>query len=309
MNKTWGRRAVVLAAVMFGLSTAGCGLGTNAANGNQSGSTLPGVPSATVGSTQIPAQLVAKEAKFEVLSQPGTVLGPAAYGQALTNLIDQTLVLKNHPVSPSASEVAQVFAQEQSYLESTHHTAGGISAILRTQGLTVNDVKGFIRQFVAVRTALGEVLASQVGPAAQAAYVHAHPGQFEQADVRHILVKSQTLAETLLSRLKNGASFGALAKQYSTDPGSRDHGGEYRGVLPGQMVPPFNAATFGWPVGKIGIVHSVYGWHVLQVLNRKPLALARAEQMAYAPVFTAAVNHYLSQLRRQIRVVVHSGKK
>ena len=39
-------------------------------------------------------------------------------------------------------------------------------------------------------------------------------------DVRHILVNSKKLADTIESQLKSGGDFGALAKKYSKDPGS-----------------------------------------------------------------------------------------
>src|SRR6185437_15892196 len=90
-------------------------------------------------------------------------------------------------------------------------------------------------------------------------------------EVRHILVNNKNLAETIETKLKNGASFAALAKQYSKDTGSAAHGGKLcvaHGGTSGacqQTVPPFDKAAFSLKTNEISQpVHSVYGWHIIQ---------------------------------------------
>jgi foldase protein PrsA len=93
-------------------------------------------------------------------------------------------------------------------------------------------------------------------------------------EVRHILVNSKSLAETLEQKLKNGASFAALAKKYSKDTGSAAHGGKLcvaHGGSSGacsQTVAPFDKAAFSLKTNEISQpVHSVYGWHIIQALS------------------------------------------
>ena len=58
------------------------------------------------------------------------------------------------------------------------------------------------------------------------------------------LPKFEAKANDILKQVKAGGDFAALAKQYSDDPGSKDKGGEYEGVVRGQMDPAFEQAAF-----------------------------------------------------------------
>src|SRR5689334_11021489 len=77
----------------------------------------------------------------------------------------------------------------------------------------------------------------------------------ESVKVRHILFKTQgkppaeepkikAQAEEVLKQVKAGANFGELVKKYSEDTGSVANGGEYAGVVRGQMMPEFEQAAF-----------------------------------------------------------------
>ncbi|CAM4050877.1 MULTISPECIES: peptidylprolyl isomerase [Flavobacterium] len=78
--------------------------------------------------------------------------------------------------------------------------------------------------------------------------------------------EAQALANSLLAQAKsNPDGFAALASANSDDPGSKDKGGEYDNIAPGQMVPTFNDFVFNNPVGSIGVVETDYGFHVIKV--------------------------------------------
>ena len=109
-------------------------------------------------------------------------------------------------------------------------------------------------------------------------------------DVRHILVgyeggtedengnvtysdaekaAAKEKAEAILKEWTDGAktedSFADLAKEKSTDPGSKENGGLYEGVYPGQMVAPFEEWCFdaSRQAGDTGVVQTDYGYHVM----------------------------------------------
>lgn len=112
----------------------------------------------------------------------------------------------------------------------------------------------------------------------------------ERAKVRHILLMTQgkpadevakikAKAEALRKQVTN-ANFGDLAQKNSEDPGSKDKGGDLGWVMRGQMVPPFEAASFTQKPGEIGpIVTTQYGFHIVQVEDRQPAHLQTFDEV------------------------------
>jgi peptidyl-prolyl cis-trans isomerase D len=117
-------------------------------------------------------------------------------------------------------------------------------------------------------------------------YYNEHQQQFqvpEQVRVRHILIKvpqnadaktvaaAQAKAEDILKQLHNGANFAELAKKYSDDPGSRADGGELGFIQHGATVPEFDRTAFALQPGQLsGVIRTQFGFHILQVEERKP---------------------------------------
>jgi parvulin-like peptidyl-prolyl isomerase len=116
----------------------------------------------------------------------------------------------------------------------------------------------------------------KVSDAAAQKYYGANTSSFttpKTREVRHILVSNKGLADTIETKLKNGASFAALAKKYSKDTGSAAHGGKLcvaHGGTSGacqQTVAPFDKAAFSLKTDEISQpVKSVYGYHIIQAL-------------------------------------------
>ena len=77
-------------------------------------------------------------------------------------------------------------------------------------------------------------------------------------------------AEALLDSLKHGADFAELAKKYSQDPGSASDGGDLGWAKRGQFVPEFEHAVYALKPGEIsGIVETQFGFHIIQLLQRR----------------------------------------
>jgi parvulin-like peptidyl-prolyl isomerase len=93
-----------------------------------------------------------------------------------------------------------------------------------------------------------------------------------QVWARHILVSDGSLADELVERLKNGEDFGALAREYSTDTGSAQNGGDLGWFGHGVMVPDFESAAFA--LEKSGDfttkpVQSSFGIHIIQLIAKQ----------------------------------------
>ena len=72
---------------------------------------------------------------------------------------------------------------------------------------------------------------------------------------------------------KTEDSFGKLAKDNSTDTGSKDKGGLYENVTPGQMVNSFSTLCFdsSRKAGDTDIVKSDYGYHIMYFVGKGDL--------------------------------------
>ena len=95
----------------------------------------------------------------------------------------------------------------------------------------------------------------------------------QEYKVQHILVKSEKQAKQLIAKLKKGASFDKLAKQYSMDPGSKANGGSLDWVTPNSLVKPFSDAMVKLQKGQYTAapVQTPYGWHIIKLDDVRPL--------------------------------------
>ena len=81
--------------------------------------------------------------------------------------------------------------------------------------------------------------------------------------------QAKAKAETLLAQAQaNPGSFMMLALTNSDDS-SAQQGGDLGYFGPGQMVKPFNDYVFNNPVGKIGLVESEFGYHIINVTDKQ----------------------------------------
>lgn len=83
--------------------------------------------------------------------------------------------------------------------------------------------------------------------------------------------EAKAKANDLLKQLQGGANFANLAEANTNDNGSKTTGGKYENIQKGQMVPTFDDYIFNNPIGKLGVVESDFGFHVLKVdkINEK----------------------------------------
>jgi len=91
----------------------------------------------------------------------------------------------------------------------------------------------------------------------------------EEVHARHILVASEDEAKAIVTQLKGGADFAAIAKEKSKDPGAAN-GGDLGYFTKDQMVPEFAEAAFKLDKGQISDpVHSQFGWHIIKVEDKR----------------------------------------
>jgi hypothetical protein len=129
----------------------------------------------------------------------------------------------------------------------------------------------------------------KVDAAAIKAYYDEHASEFSQTCVSHILfsvndatgapdqAKTAAQADALKAQaadvkrqIDGGADFAAMAKQYSTDGGSKDTGGDLQCGPAGRFVPEFEQAMDKLAVGQVSDpVQTQFGQHLIKVTDRK----------------------------------------
>jgi len=90
---------------------------------------------------------------------------------------------------------------------------------------------------------------------------------------------AKKLADSVYAAVKGGADFGALAAKYSTDiqlnqqtgqfTGSKLKGGDLGFFGYGSMVPEFNEYSFKNSPGSKGLVHTRFGYHIIEIMAQK----------------------------------------
>ena len=130
---------------------------------------------------------------------------------------------------------------------------------------------------------------------------------------RHILLRSRAgLSDQDAERRLQGyrdqvraktADFGDLAKKYSED-GSAPNGGNLGWMGPGDLVPEFEFAMNRLQIGEISNpVKTEFGWHLIQVLERREaqLSVEKQRQFARAAIrerkFEQAYQDWIRELR------------
>ncbi len=111
----------------------------------------------------------------------------------------------------------------------------------------------------------------------------------EEVNARHILIaakkgdsaaeeKAKEKIKTIEERLKK-EDFGKVAKELSEDPGSKDKGGELGFFSQGKMVREFEAAAFSLKPNEVSQpIQTDYGFHIIQVLEKRPAEIKTFEQ-------------------------------
>jgi peptidyl-prolyl cis-trans isomerase SurA len=195
----------------------------------------------------------------------------------------------------------------QLFYEAIRNTGGG-----QVAGSVVKSPAGFHVLKVLDRRAIGVAPARQQ---ASAQDVSTTPQNIPitQTMSRHILLKNRPgLTDQDADRRLQGyrdqvraktADFGELAKKYSED-GSAANGGNLGWMSPGDLVPEFEQAMNRLQIGEVSNpVKSEFGWHLIQVLERREaqLTVERQREFARAAIREKKFNQAYEDWVRELR--------
>jgi len=135
----------------------------------------------------------------------------------------------------------------------------------------------------------------------------------KQTHARHILIRpsaevSDEQARTTLAglrlKIEKGEKFAMLASQYSEDPVSKTQGGDLGWAAPGDFVGVFENVANNLEINQISEpFKSPFGWHILEVLERRDhnLAQSNKENQARNAIRKRKIDEELRLWLRRIR--------
>ncbi len=149
------------------------------------------------------------------------------------------------------------------------------------------------------------------------------PVVITQTHARHILIKTSEIVSDadakkrimeIKQRIDNGADFAEQAKRYSDD-GSAQQGGDLDWLSPGQTVKEFEEEMNKLQPKQMGVVQSQFGWHLIQVLERRNTDVSAQQQRQQARMSIGMLKSdeqyqdWLRQLRDRAFVEYHNDAK
>jgi foldase protein PrsA len=181
---------------------------------------------------------------------------PSFQEQVLDQVIDQILLhqlASEEGITATPEEVDAEIAEIQAQIQQDGSFADWDS-FLAANNLTEELIRSLLAD---------QILADGL------AEIHGGSSVVEQVNASHILVETEETGQEVLDKLDAGEDFAALAAEYSTDPGSKDQGGDLGWFPRGMMVPEFEEAAFALEAGETSeLVQSDFGFHIIRVHDK-----------------------------------------
>jgi len=129
----------------------------------------------------------------------------------------------------------------------------------------------------------------------------------KQYKARHILVKEEAEAKQVLADLQNSGDFAKIAAEKSTDPGSKENGGQLDWSEAEAYAQPFGEALKGLKKGEMTKepVKTNYGYHIIELQDVRTLPFAPLEQVKaqiQQTLANKAREDYISGLRAKAKI-------
>ena len=197
---------------------------------------------------------------------------------------------------------------QQLFYEAIRNTGGG-----QVTNAVVKSPAGYHVLKVLDRRAISSAPVQQQAVPQESASTTPQNISITQTMARHILLKNRAgLTDQDAERRLQGyrdqvraktADFAEIAKKYSED-GSAPNGGDLGWMGPGDLVPEFEQAMNRLQIGEVSNpVKSEFGWHLIQVLERREAQLTVEKQREFARAairerkFEQAYQDWIRELR------------
>ena len=197
---------------------------------------------------------------------------------------------------------------------------------LAANNLSLDIIKTKLWSAVAAKKLVNEVVVSRIDVTDEdiAKLYEATKGRFytpPSAELSHIVIEvpedataeqyaeAKAKAELVLKKLREGADFAEMAREYSDDPNKME-GGKIGVLRPGRMPSEFDAAAFALKQGEISdVVKTKYGYHIIKAGNVTPESIVPLEDakegitlLLKKTKIEMAEKSYMEQLLRSAKI-------
>ena len=208
----------------------------------------------------------------------------------LERLLYQKLMLAQAQFDSLKADNGQVNAEVEARISSFINQFGGQQQMEKYYGKSLSQIKSDLHDIIKDQMLSQQVQQKiiknvTVTPSEVRQYYHSLPKDSIPLIKAEYVIRQLVLAPPitvkerlrvkkellkLRQRVLNGESFSTLAILYSEDPGSAKKGGELGFFGKGQLEPQFAAAAEKLKPGQISdVVHTKYGYHIIQMIAKK----------------------------------------
>lgn len=308
---------------LLALGAAACGGGEKTAD-DVPANAIALVDGEEVLKSEFEALFTRAEASYKARDQEFPKTGTAEYDDLKKRAVEFLVQQRQFALAAADNDVEVTDAEVQERVEKIKKDSFGgdekkFNDALEKEGLTLEDAEKAFRDQI-LQEKLYKQVTEKVKPteAELTKYYEDNEEQFSQPesrDVRHILVKSKKKADELYAELQGGADFAKLAKEHSTDPGTKKNGGELP-VSKGSTVAPFDKVAFDLKTGEYSKpVKTEFGWHLIMAKSDVRPATTTPfediktsiEQQLSQEKQQTAINEWLAELKELYPVVYAVG--
>ena len=239
--------------------------------------------------------------------------------QGLNRLVTQSVLLQKATelnLKPSDDDINSKIDETMNGYKTQYPEEGQFESALQQAGITMDELKESIKKGIILDAVQTDMLKdiTVADDEIQTYYDENKESKYTVgagATAAHILVADEETAKSLKAKLDAGADFATLAKENSTDPGSKDKGGSY-GFMPynsTQFVAEFMDAFKTLKEGEVSApVKSQFGYHLIKATGIKgeeitPLEKVKEEikstllQQKQGTAFNSKVEEWKTELK------------
>jgi peptidyl-prolyl cis-trans isomerase C len=231
-----------------------------------------------------------EEAMTQVQARAGQPIPADQRDKIVRAILDQLIsfrLLRQESTSRNVAVPDSDLEARITEIKSQFKSDEAFTQVLAEQKLTPETLRANLREGMQIDQMIdAEVNArAAVTPEQVEAFYTGNPGEFQRAErirASHILVRiapdadaatkeqARTKVADLLTQVRAGGDFAALAKQHSDDPGSGPGGGDLGFFERGQMVGPFEEAAFGLMPGQTSeAIETQFGLHIIRLEEKQ----------------------------------------